>query len=1086
MIKRSKVFGHIFGICVLALCVLPLDGQGTPSDTSSLLPPPSSPLYPIPYTLYPSSSTYLSPNNDGIQDTLTVPVSIKDKRYIEEWKFVVEDENKTAVRTILNKETRPAKMSFETIWKALTTPKRGVAVPQSVTWDGTLDSGETAPDGLYHYYVAASDDNGNYSESERYLVVVDNTPPEIELTQPEQGDKFFGEGAKATLRIPQRGSVEDLWVGTFANAKGNIVRVAQWKNSAPEEFVWDGKNNGGTPVADGVYSYSVEAADRAGNKSAPARVANIIYSADQPVTNITINGSRYFSPRTASPRSSVTFDLVVPEPGKAGDADATNWLEGWSVDILDQTDQVRKTFSGITSAPAQLVFNGLDQQDQALADGNYYARLRARYHNGYETPYIRSNIFTVDRTPPRAALTVRDTLFSPNGDGDRDTVTLNQNLSAEDTAWRGEIVSSAGTTVKRFDLGGRPQTALVWNGQNDAGKICDDGQYTYRVTNTDQAGNTCTVISGFFELNTGETEVNLAFSPEVFSPNGDGVQDTIIFTPLVKSSSGISSYTLEIQNLLGESVKTFRAGSAMPAAIVWDGKNDAGIVAGDGAYIARLNAESRNGTKTGLQTQRFYLDTSPPQAAVSAPYTLFSPDADGKKDTLPFAITTSVEKRWTGTIEGSGGKTIREYVWYNTRVPAFEWDGADESGNTAPDGSYRLTLSSTDEGGNRGVAALAGITIDTRPVRGWVTAEQDVISPIGRTREQHFTLSISPADGIETWTFDIIRESDTSLTPVQRWGNTVPDTAMVPDTIVWNGRTSAGSAFEGSFTGVLRVVYRKGAEASFVSAPFLCTSRPPVLSVQSEPLPFSPDNDGENDELTISLRAESLLPFSSWSFTVFDPQNRKPFWTAGGNAAITPKLVWGGRGNVAGAGSGELVQSAMEYPYTFTVTDTQGLSSSADGLIPIDVLVIRDGDALKIQIPAIIFRANKADFAGKDADPKDGLEEAVIDNNIRVLRRTAEILAKFRDYSITIEGHANSVTGTEAEETASTLYGQPNIPLVPLSQERAEFVKAQLVRMGIGASRLKTQGLGGRRPVAPLADRDNWWKNRRVEFILNK
>jgi outer membrane protein OmpA-like peptidoglycan-associated protein len=102
---------------------------------------------------------------------------------------------------------------------------------------------------------------------------------------------------------------------------------------------------------------------------------------------------------------------------------------------------------------------------------------------------------------------------------------------------------------------------------------------------------------------------------------------------------------------------------------------------------------------------------------------------------------------------------------------------------------------------------------------------------------------------------------------------------------------------------------------------------------------------------------------------------------------------------------------------------------------------------------------------------------------MRVLRRIAQILNKFKDYTVVIEGHAHNMSGTEAEET-STANG--NIPLIPLSNARAAFVKQQLVRLGVSANRMTTEGLGGRKPIANPANRDDWWKDRRVEFILNK
>jgi hypothetical protein len=173
----------------------------------------------------------------------------------------------------------------------------------------------------------------------------------------------------------------------------------------------------------------------------------------------------------------------------------------------------------------------------------------------------------------------------------------------------------------------------------------------------------------------------------------------------------------------------------------------------------------------------------------------------------------------------------------------------------------------------------------------------------------------------------------------------------------------------------------------------------------------------------------------------------------------------------------------MDYPYTFTVTDVEGQSTSLSGEILVDVLVLRDGDLLRLRIPAIRFRADHADFGSK-AEYAKGLEPEVIANNNRILQRVAQILNKFKDYTVTIEGHANNVSGTELEETQTTkAYGPA---LVQLSLDRAEFVKAQLVQLGVNGERLSTVGIGGRRPVASHNDRDNLWKNRRVEFILDR
>jgi outer membrane protein OmpA-like peptidoglycan-associated protein len=58
--------------------------------------------------------------------------------------------------------------------------------------------------------------------------------------------------------------------------------------------------------------------------------------------------------------------------------------------------------------------------------------------------------------------------------------------------------------------------------------------------------------------------------------------------------------------------------------------------------------------------------------------------------------------------------------------------------------------------------------------------------------------------------------------------------------------------------------------------------------------------------------------------------------------------------------------------------------------------------------------------------------------------------------------------------------------LQPLSEARARAVVNYLVDLGIERGRLSSVGVGGARTVVEFGDRDNWWKNRRVEFILEK
>ncbi|MDR3312662.1 MAG: OmpA family protein [Spirochaetaceae bacterium] len=1041
--------------------------------------------------LFAQSRVYISPNNDGVQDTLRVPFSITDRRYVTEWSFVITDSAGAPVRTIGNKDKRPAKMTFKTFFKLLFTPKQGVAVPQSVAWDGTSDRGETVQDGDYLYYFTAADDNGNRSQSESFPVTVDNTPPEITLSQPPEADKFFGAGAKSRLAIVQSGSVEDLWRGVITDTRGDGVNIFHWENSSPASFSWDGKSGTLIPVPDGVYTYSIESTDRAGNKSSSARIGNIVYSGERPVTGIAISGSPWFSPGpdSASPQKTVTFDLTIPAPSGG------NTLTLWQVAITGSDGTVRRTFAGDSSRPppARIPFDGTGDSGQLLPEGAYRAVVTAAYLNGFEAGPVRSPAFFLDTTPPAATVRPERTIFSPAGNSSLNTMPIRQETSTEN-AWFAEIRSSTDAVVRRFDLGPKPDDTVLWNGTNDTGALCPDGNYTYRLYCTDLAGNFAQAVSAPFELNTGDTELILTAQPVAFSPNGDGVQDSVTFTPVVKAAGGIDTYTLTITDGAGTVVRTFTGTASMPAGIPWNGRSQDGAALPDGTYTASLYAKSRNGTETTVAAPVVTLDTVPPQVTASAAWTVFSPDGDTRKDTLPMDISTSREQRWTAVITGTSGvnsgKQIRQWTWRDTALPLtppFEWDGTDEAGNVAADGTYSFTIRAQDEAGNRGEIQIPGIILDARPVRAWITAQREVFSsaaPQASDRTQLLTLSVTPADGINLWVLEILPMgvpeaqdakggADSSPlapnVPIRVWRGTSPP----PESIPWDGKDDRGNSAEGRFAAVLSMEWAKGSQIRVESAPFLCTSVPPVLGVKIEPLYFSPDNDGVDDDLFIGLSAKSLLPFASWSFEIRDPEGKRPFWRIGGTSGITGQTLWDGRSNVGA--SADFVESATDYPYAFTVTDTLGLTSSVSGVIPVDVLVIRVGDVLKIRVPSIIFRPNAAVLDQEGP----GLTAEQVANNMRVLRRIAETLNKFRDYTVIIEGHSNNVSGP-GESVENIQAG------IVLSGQRAAAVRSQLMKFGVNGQRLTTAGKGDQEPIAAFGDRDNWWKNRRVEFILNK
>jgi len=201
-------------------------------------------------------------------------------------------------------------------------------------------------------------------------------------------------------------------------------------------------------------------------------------------------------------------------------------------------------------------------------------------------------------------------------------------------------------------------------------------------------------------------------------------------------------------------------------------------------------------------------------------------------------------------------------------------------------------------------------------------------------------------------------------------------------------------------------------------------------------------------------------------------RKERAFFTWSGRGKPAERLVWDGRSQ-----KGELVEAATDYPYRLTIIDELGNKTVSEGSISVDVLVIRDGDRLKIKVPSIVFRPDFADF--------NDLPQETLDRNAEVLKRIALILNRFKDYKIRVEGHANSISKMTGANQAAIEREEKN-ELLPLSENRAKLVMQKLIEYGVDGKRLSTSGLGSSEPVVAFTDGENRWKNRRVEFILIK
>ncbi len=999
-----------------------------------------------------SIKKYISPNGDGIQDDLSISLNINNRNYISDYKFVFKDEEGNIVKTIKNnkdKNISKEKDFFIRLFKL----KKDIDIPDKIVWNCKNEKGEIVKDGIYSLTFYIYDYEKNVTERGPFYFEIDTIAPSVDFNL-KKYDLVFSpnkDGNKDLLIIKQKSSNENSWKVQLTHPFLGTILDYDISGKLPNEFVWAGKNSRGFMVPDGIYKYSVSSTDLAGN-SVEKVLSNISMVTDNSPINLVIS-NKGLSPNGDGLNDSITFTPKMS---------VNEGILDWDFTIFDENKNIVMEVNGENSSvPDSFIFYGKDREGLLVREGNYGAELNVKYINGNNPKSITPE-FSVDITKPSANINLDYSVFSPDNDEKKDFLIINQKTSSEDL-WESIITDDKGDIVYKKLWYNSIDSIFKYDGIGSDGKVLSDGKYSYKLIAKDSAGNIGESNSVNFSIDTLKSDISLELSEKAFSPNGDGIKDFIDIFPKISKKSKIESFQIEIYDSSGELVYNLKKSKFLNDAYRWSGFSLDNDLVDDGVYKVRLFVKFSNGYENECFSRNFVLDNSMPKIVVDYDNLYFSPNNDGKRDYLSFPQESSIEKFWDCKIINYDDRVVKT-LYKSGKLDNFYWDGKDSEGNILPDGIYSYLVKCEDDAGNICSMKIPNIVIDTSMPTISLVSSKKGFSPNNDKRLDNikFDLDVKKREGIDKWEV-LIENIDNKSKKVFSGENSVPKK------IIWNGVNSDKNIVEGKYNVTFKVSYFNGYIATENDEISLDISSP-LIDCKINPIPFSPDSDGVNDKLNINLSFIDKSNILKWQLKIKDPKGNS-FKNFEGKNSDYENIVWDGYGD-----KGDLVFSAEDYPYTIKVIDEYGNMSLKEGYIPIDVLVIRDGDKLKIRIANITFAPNSAKL-----DSKSYIK------SMETLSKVAKILKKYKDYKVIVEGHANALMWNDYVKAKN----EEKNELQPLSEKRASAIREELIKLGISVNRLSIKGCGGRFPlVNPKKDEKLWktdkWKNRRVEFILEK
>ncbi len=212
-----------------------------------------------------------------------------------------------------------------------------------------------------------------------------------------------------------------------------------------------------------------------------------------------------------------------------------------------------------------------------------------------------------------------------------------------------------------------------------------------------------------------------------------------------------------------------------------------------------------------------------------------------------------------------------------------------------------------------------------------------------------FSLYFANASSVKSW--KIIIESEGIA-----WRTFRGTSKDMPRTIVWDGKGSSNSiAPDGIYVAKLEVTYNKDYTQGVARSPqFILESTAPTGELVITPSIFSLENP--DNVMTIRIDGEpTLAKLESWTMRIFDP-GWNLFRTYSGKWPNNT-VVWNGRNM-----DDEVVFSAEDYPVIVELRDEFGNTGTIESILPIDILVIEDGDGYRIENSRIYFQKFTANY----------------------------------------------------------------------------------------------------------------------------
>ncbi len=554
-----------------------------------------------------------------------------------------------------------------------------------------------------------------------------------------------------------------------------------------KEITWDGKDQDGNVLPDGIYKVKVWVKDSS-NHTTEIDVDDFVIDTKAPTLALRKPDKLMFSPNN----DGIGDVFIILQ------ADGTTETE-WTGVFKDSAGKVVKTYTWTDASPEDVLWDGSDDAEGFVPNGTYSYLINSTDLAGNKSKDYTVTGISLDAGAPVFKLDFESTAFSPNGDGVLDKLNITPVYEADDTItdWSWSLASRDGVLIQ--DAGtaeaGLPDL-ITLDGLDSDGLPLFPGNYLFSMS-VEYRNNWRPVIEQAIVVDIAAPRVEIQPDRYAFSPNGDGLGD--IVTVKYRSNEAVT-WEGSIIDMTGQVVLETDY-TQTTSLVKWDGSGADGTEVPDGEYLVLGVFTDLAGNTTYAEPFTLKIDRRPVNTVLEVP-SGFSPNGDGLEDKLKVGIKSDLMvdvREWKMTIIDDTGESLVTYRGEDTLPRTVEWDGmVMQEGNTAPalDGVYQAVIYIDYEKGDFVKVDSDMFVLDINPPKIDMVVKVNPFAKTDTGVEGSVFISVKVEDDrdVKGWEMDVYDENGRLLRTYAGKGNPSGD-------ITWNAADGSVPIYDsGNYT----------------------------------------------------------------------------------------------------------------------------------------------------------------------------------------------------------------------------------------------------------------------------------------------